>query len=51
MKNWEIIADNLSKAGWNCGYISTTDHKDRQIGLWPQSAAALNISSCAPMKC
>ena len=22
MKDWEIIADNLSKAGWNCGCIS-----------------------------
>ena len=22
MKDWEIIADNLSKAGWNWGYVS-----------------------------
>ena len=31
MKDWEIIADNLSKAGWNCGCISSTDHKGRQF--------------------
>jgi hypothetical protein len=23
MKDWEIIADNLSKAGWSWGFIST----------------------------
>ena len=22
MKYWEIIADNLSKTGWTCGYLS-----------------------------
>jgi len=27
----EIIADNLSKAGWNCGCISSTDHDGRQF--------------------
>ena len=31
MKYWEIIADNLSKAGWNCGCISSTDHNGRQF--------------------
>jgi hypothetical protein len=31
MKYWEIIADNLSKAGWNCGCISSTDHEGRQF--------------------
>jgi hypothetical protein len=30
-KYWEIIADNLSKAGWNCGCISSTDHEGRQF--------------------
>ena len=25
MKYWEIIADNLSKAGWNWGCVSTVD--------------------------
>jgi hypothetical protein len=31
VKYWEIIADNLSKAGWNCSCISSTDHKGRQF--------------------
>jgi hypothetical protein len=31
VKNWEIIADNLSKAGWRCSCISRTDHEGRQI--------------------
>jgi hypothetical protein len=25
MKDWEIIADNLSKAGWRCGCVSAID--------------------------
>jgi hypothetical protein len=25
MKYWEIIADNLSKAGWSWGYVSSVD--------------------------
>jgi hypothetical protein len=29
--NWEIIADNLRKAGWRCGCISSTDHDGRQF--------------------
>jgi hypothetical protein len=31
VKYWEIIADNLRKAGWRCGCISSTDHKGRQF--------------------
>jgi hypothetical protein len=31
VKNWEIITDNLTKAGWNCGCISSTDHEGRQF--------------------
>jgi hypothetical protein len=31
MKGWEIIADNLKQAGWNCGCISSTDQKGRQF--------------------
>ena len=25
MKHWEIIADNLSKAGWSLGWVSAID--------------------------
>ena len=31
MKYWEIIADNLSKAGWSWGCISTVDSRGRRI--------------------
>ena len=28
MKYWEIIADNLSKAGWSWGYVSAVGSRD-----------------------
>ena len=28
---WEIIADNLSKAGWSLGYVAAVDVKGRTI--------------------
>jgi hypothetical protein len=28
---WKTVADNLSKAGWRCGCISSTDHEGRQF--------------------
>jgi hypothetical protein len=31
MKDCEVIADRLSKAGWRSGCISSTDHKGRQF--------------------
>jgi hypothetical protein len=31
MKSWEIIAENLRKAGWRCGCMTTTDGKGRLI--------------------
>jgi hypothetical protein len=31
MKCWEIIADNLSKAGWSCGCVATVDFNGRTI--------------------
>jgi hypothetical protein len=33
MKEWEIIADNLSKAGWSCGYVSAVDSEGRTIWI------------------
>ena len=33
MKYWEIIADNLSKAGWSDGYVSVVDSKGRIIWI------------------
>ena len=31
MKNWEIIADNLSKAGCSLGWVSAVDHHGQAI--------------------
>jgi hypothetical protein len=30
---WEIIADNLSKAGWSWGYVSAVDANGRTIWI------------------
>jgi hypothetical protein len=33
MKYWEIIADNLSKAGWSWGCVSAVDSRRRTIWI------------------
>jgi hypothetical protein len=33
MKYWEIIADNLSKAGWSWGCVSAVDQRGRTIWI------------------
>jgi len=33
VKYWEIIADNLSEAGWSWGYVSVLDSKGRTIWI------------------
>jgi hypothetical protein len=33
MKYWEIMADNLSKAGWNWGCVSAIDSNGRTIWI------------------
>ena len=33
MKYWEIIADNLSKAGWSLGWVSALDVEGRTIWI------------------
>ena len=33
MKYWEIIADNLKKAGWSYGYVSAIDSNGRTIWI------------------
>jgi len=30
---WEIVADNLSKAGWSLGYVSAMDCEGRTIWI------------------
>jgi hypothetical protein len=33
VKYWEIIADNLSKAGWSWGCVATVDRDGRTIWI------------------
>ena len=33
MKDWEIIADTLSKTGWSWGCVSAVDSKGRTIWI------------------
>ena len=33
MKNWEVIADNLSRAGWSSGCVSALDSAGRTIWI------------------
>ena len=33
MNCWEIIADNLKKAGWSLGYVSAVDLEGRTIWI------------------
>ncbi len=33
MKPWEIIADNLSKAGWSWGCVASVDSEGRTIWI------------------
>jgi hypothetical protein len=33
VKYWEIIADNLKKAGWSYGYVSAIDSNGRTIWI------------------
>ena len=33
MKYWEIIADNLSKAGWSLGWVSAIDREWRTLWI------------------
>jgi hypothetical protein len=33
LKYWEIIADNLRKAGWSWGCVSAVDHQGRTMGI------------------
>jgi hypothetical protein len=39
MKYWEIIADDLSKAGWSWGCVSALIRRGEQSGLQTRIAA------------
>ena len=50
VKYWEIIADNLSKAGWSWGCVSAVDSKGRTIWIVTRIATTESVSLCRPMK-
>jgi hypothetical protein len=33
VKSWELIADNLSKAGWSLGWVSAVDSEGRTLWI------------------
>ena len=49
-KNWEAIADNLSKAGWSYGYAQPLILTGEQSGLQTHIAATKSVSLCVRMK-
>jgi hypothetical protein len=46
MKYWEIIADNLSKAGWSLGWVSAIDAQGRTIWIVGAQKFVLDIWNC-----
>ena len=51
VRYWEIIADNLSKAGWSLGWVSAIDSEGRTIWIVDAHRAATERASlCAPTK-
>jgi len=55
MKYWEIIPDNLKKAGWSWGCVSAIDSNGRTIWIadgtsrrrFPRSVPLIERESCA----
>jgi len=50
VKYWEFIADNLGKAGWSLGWVSTIDSDGRTVWIVDATAATDDVSSFAPTK-
>jgi hypothetical protein len=50
MKYWEIIADNLKKAGWSWGWVSAIDSEGERSGLLMRIAVTKSVSLCVRMK-
>ena len=46
----EIIADNLSKAGWSWGCVSAIDSNGRTIWIADAHRDDESVSLCTPMK-
>jgi hypothetical protein len=50
VKSWEIIADNISRAGWSWGCVATVDREGRMIFVADAHRDDASISLCARMK-
>jgi hypothetical protein len=51
VKYWEIIADNLSKAGWSWGLrLSRGFSRANESGLLTRIVATVSVSLCGRMK-
>jgi len=50
VNKWEIIADNLSKAGWSWGCVSAFDLEGRTIWMLTRIAETESVSLCVRMK-
>jgi hypothetical protein len=50
MKQWEIIADHLSKAGWSLGWVSALIARGEESGLLTHIAATESVTLCERMK-
>jgi hypothetical protein len=50
VKYWEIIADNLSKAGWSWGCVSAIDSNGERSGLLTRTATTESVWLCVPRK-
>jgi len=49
-KYWEIIANNLSKAGWSWGCVPAVDLRDEEFGLQTHIATTESVSLCTRKK-
>ena len=50
MKYWEIIADNLKKAGWSLGWVSAIDLEGQTIWIADAHRGNGNVSLRERMK-
>ncbi len=50
VKYWEIIADNLSKAGWSWGCVSALDANGERSGSRTRITTTGSVTLCELMK-
>ena len=50
VKQWEVVADNLSKAGWSLGWVSALDLEGRTIWIVDAQGYGKRFIVCADEK-